>query len=187
MNLYEKYKNWQLKNTAFLIISLVLLFLFSGTPFLLEIINRIGNFGYLSAFFAGIFFVSIFTVAPASVILFDLANKLNPFLIAVIAGGGAVLGDYLIFRFFQDRVFAELKTLFAGRATVGMLAKIFKTPYFSWLIPLLGAIIIASPLPDEVGLCMMGLSSIKKWQFIIVTFMLNAIGILLVVTLASAI
>lgn len=181
----ERYKNWHFKNTALLILSLILLFLFSEAPFLINTISKIGSLGYVSSFLAGIFFVSIFTVTPASIILFDLASRLNPFLVAVFAGAGAVLGDYIIFRFFQDKVFEELKPLFAKVSLTQILKKTFKTPYFSWVIPLTGAFIIASPFPDEVGICMMGFSNIKRWQFILVTFLLNTVGILVVVTLAN--
>ena len=59
----------------------------------------------------GIFFVSTFTVVPAMYVLYVLADKFNPFEVAVFAGLGALLGDYLIFRFLKDKIFEELKPL----------------------------------------------------------------------------
>ena len=50
-----------------------------------------------------------------------------------------------------------------------------------WLGPLCGIIIIASPLPDEIGLFMMGLSRIRMIWFIPLAFIVNAGGIFLVV------
>lgn len=187
MQIHEKYKNWHFKNTFFLILTLVTLLVLSETPFLINAVAKIGNYGYISAFFSGLFFVSIFTVAPASIVLFDLASKLNPILVAVIAGCGAVIGDLLIFNFFKDKVFDELKALFSKFSIKELFKKTFKTPYFSWLLPLIGAFIIASPFPDEIGIGMMGLCNIKRWQFILVTFALNTIGILIVVTIAKTV
>jgi hypothetical protein len=180
------WKNWQYKNTTLLVLSLVLFFYFIEVPALQKFIKTIGSLGYLGSFITGILFVSTFTVAPASAILFDIAKILNPYLAALCAGLGAVVGDYILFRYLQDRVFKELKPLFEkhGRSIFGF---IFATPFFAWLIPIIGAIIIASPFPDEVGISLMGLSRIKKWQFILITFLLNSIGIFVIITIANAV
>ncbi len=186
VQVYERYKNWQYKNTALLITVLIILIFLSKTPFLVNAINKIGGFGYLSSFVSGAFFVSIYTVAPATIILYDLAEKLNPFLVAVTAGAGAVIGDYMIFKYLKGTVFKELSPLFSRITLPTLFTKTFKTPYFAWTLPILGALIVASPLPDEAGICMMGLSKIKKWQFILVTFLLNSVGILIVITVAKS-
>ena len=47
---------------------------------------------------------------------------------------------------------------------------------------MIGAIIIASPFPDEIGVSLMGISKMKTYQFILISFLLNAIGIFLVVS-----
>src|SRR3989338_7092588 len=94
----RRWKHWNYKNTAFLILSLILFFLFAEHPFVKNTISLINGFGYIGAFISGILFVSVFTVAPAAVVLFFLAETLNPLLVAICAGAGAVIGDYLIFR-----------------------------------------------------------------------------------------
>ncbi|KKR47070.1 MAG: hypothetical protein UT80_C0011G0001, partial [Parcubacteria group bacterium GW2011_GWC1_40_13] len=58
------------------------------------------------------------------------------------------------------------------------LFSIFRPKLFKWLIPFIGALIIASPLPDEAGLAMMGLSKMKTSVFIPISFALNFLGIL---------
>jgi hypothetical protein len=181
--IFERYRSWPYSNTGILILSLVLLYVFADYPFIKNFMSSIGALGYLGAFITGIFFVSIFTVAPASVILFDLANTLNPILVAILAGFGTVLGDYLIFSFLRDKLFNELKPLFYKFGGT-LLKKLFLTPYFSWLIPIFGAVIIASPLPDETGITMLGLSKVKIWQFLLITFLLNSAGIFILVTIA---
>lgn len=181
----SKWKHWHFKNTTLLVISLILFFVFAEHPVVKSLITLIGNFGYLGAFITGVLFVSVFTVAPAAVVLFFLAKTLNPLLVALFAGAGAVLGDYLIFRFFRDRVFEELKPLFLESGGNSII-KLFKTPYFAWTLPLIGAVIIASPFPDEVGIGLLGASKLKNWQFLLLTFFLNSIGIFIVITASLA-
>lgn len=169
-----------------LVLSLLLLFLFADSAVVRTVIRQMGEYGYVGAFVAGIFFVSTFTVAPASLLLFHLAQEFGAIGIALSAGAGAVLGDLLIFRFFKDRVFEEFRPLMT-RAGNSSLSRLFQSPYFGWLTPLVGAIIIASPLPDEIGIGLIGLTWITQWQFMLLSYVLNVIGIFFVVLLAQAI
>jgi uncharacterized membrane protein YdjX (TVP38/TMEM64 family) len=52
-------------------------------------------------------------------------------------------------------------------------------------LPIIGALIIISPFPDEIGIGLMGLSKIKKWQFMLISFALNSLGIFIIVALAN--
>lgn len=183
--LVETYKNWRYKNTGLLIISLVTFFYLAGMPVVERMIVAMGSLGYIGSFGAGIFFVSTFTVAPAGIVLYHLAESLNPLGVAISAGFGAVVGDFMIFRFFKDRVFEELRPIFSKLGNHPLL-RILSTPYFAWMLPVLGAFIIASPFPDEVGIGLMGISRMKTWQFLILAFVLNATGIFFIVTLAHS-
>jgi len=178
------WKSWPYKNSTLLVVSLVLFIYLLKSPYVQGFISTVGAFGYFGSFISGIFFVSIFTVAPASTILFDIAKTLNPFIAAITAGVGAVIGDYIIFRFMKDGVFEELAPLIKQRGG-SLIVKLFSSPFFAWIIPILGALVIASPLPDEIGIGLMGLSKVKNWQFILITFLLNAIGIFIIVTIAN--
>lgn len=180
-----RYKKWKYKNTFFLIISLLVLFYITEIALGQQIVHSIAKLGYIGSFVAGIFFVSTFTVAPASVVLLKLAELYNPFIIALSAGFGAVIGDYLIFRFFKDTVFEEIKPIFM-KLGGSNLSRVISNAYFSWIPPVLGALIIASPFPDEIGVGLMGLSKLKNWQFLIISFLLNSLGILLIITLAKS-
>lgn len=182
--LVEKYEHWKLKNTFLLIISIIVLFYFADSIFIKNIIHAIGNLGFLGAFIAGMFFVSTFTVAPAGLVLFYLAEELNIFGVVIFAGFGAMLGDYIIFRFLKDKVFEELKPIFT-RLGSSYISKLFSTPYFAWLGPVVGAIIIASPFPDEIGIGLLGVTKLKNWQFLVLSFTLNSLGIFLIVTFAN--
>jgi hypothetical protein len=180
------HRAWKYRNTAFLILSLIVFFFFADSPIIRQFITGLGSLGYFGAFITGIFFVSTFTVAPAAVVLFHLADHLNPFEVAILAGLGGVVGDYLIFRIVKDRVFEELKPLF-DRLSGTRISELLRTPYFAWLLPVIGATIIASPLPDELGVGILGIAKMKPWKFLILSFFLNAVGIFIVVTLARSV
>lgn len=182
--LISKYKHWKFKNTFLLIISLIIFFYFAETPLIKNTITSIGNLGYLGAFLVGIFFVSTFTVAPATVVLFYLAKELTHIEVALFAGLGSVLGDYIIFRFLKDRVFEELIPVFKRLGGL-RLSHLLATPYFAWFAPVFGAIIIASPFPDEIGITLLGISKLKNWQFLILSFILNSLGIWVIILLAQ--
>ncbi|HSH18121.1 MAG TPA: hypothetical protein VK978_01935 [Candidatus Saccharimonadales bacterium] len=182
----KRWRGWRLKNTAILLIGLVVFFFLAQVPAVDQFIKGLGALGYLGAFLAGIFFVSTYTALPASYVLFELAKNLNALEIALVAGLGAMLGDYVIFRFIKDRVVDELKP-FISRLNHPKLRVLFATPYFAWMIPFLGAAIIASPLPDEAGIAMLGASKLRNSHFMIVTYLLNALGIFLIVLLAKSV
>lgn len=181
----EYYQKWRYKNTALLILSLLVFLYFADSQFIRGFIIRIGELGYLGAFLTGILFTSLFTTVPALALLYHLADLYNPLPIALLAGMGAMAGDYLIFRFLKDRVLGELQLLF-NKMGGSYIAKMFRTPYFIWLLPFVGAFIVASPLPDEAGITLLSLSKLKNWQFVAIAFLLNAVGIFLVVTLARS-
>jgi len=181
---WQKYQNWKFKNTIGLCIGLALFFYFLDHPVVSGAILRIGMLGYFGVFLVGIFFVSTFTVAPSAIILFRLASTMDIWEVALIAGLGAAFGDFVIFRFLKDSIFEEIKPVFR-RVTGERLQKLFETPYFGRLSMVLGAIIIASPLPDETGLALLGLSKIKHWQFLLLSLILNAVGIFIIISLAS--
>lgn len=181
----KKWHSWKYKNTCLLVLSIAVFFYFADTTVVQNIISKMGELGYAGAFVAGIFFVYTFTVAPSAVILFRLADSYNPIFVAVLAGLGAVIGDYIIFKYFRDKVFIELRPVL-NKLSGPFIKKIFLTPYFAWVMPLAGLFIIASPFPDEVGVGLLGASKMRNWQFLLLAFLLNAIGIFVVVTLARS-
>ncbi|MGI6103421.1 MAG: hypothetical protein ACOYBJ_02275 [Patescibacteria group bacterium] len=179
----EYYRRWQYRNTALLVGSIAVFALLAGTPAARTALELTSSFGYLGAFIAGAFFVSVFTIAPASLILFQIAETHNHFHVALAAGLGAVLGDYVVLRLFTDTVFREIAPIFKVLHT-SRFGAFFRTPYFAWLMPFIGAFIIASPLPDELGVGVLGLTYLSRWQFLLVAFVLNAVGIFFIITAA---
>lgn len=184
--LITTYKSLKYKNLFFLVLSLFAIFYFASTNFGHSTITSISKLGYVGSFLAGIFFVSTFTVAPAGIVLFELAQEYNLLIIAVTAGFGAVIGDYILFRFLKDSVFEEIKPIFM-KLGGSQLSRLLATPYFAWLAPILGAIIIASPFPDELGIGLMGISNLRTSHFLMISFLLSTVGILIIVTIAKVV
>lgn len=174
------FKSFKYKNLAFLTLSiLVTIVLFNFEQFH-EFLLDLGSFGYIGAFLGGMMFISTFTVAIGSVILLILAESLSILEIAIVAGFGAVAGDLLIFKFIRNKGLVDeimaLYKYFGGHK----IKHLFHTKYFGWTLPVVGALIIASPLPDELGVSLMGISRMKTNEFVILSFVLNSLGIFLV-------
>lgn len=178
--LLQRWRKWPWRNTALLGLSLIVFLLVMVSGLAHRLFEVFQELSYIGVFIAGMLFPSTFTVAPAIALLFGFADDLNPYTTAAIAGAGAMLGDYIIFRFLKDKVFDELRPLFQHFKN-DKLTALFRTPYFAWLIPIAGMLMIASPLPDEVGLGMISTSPIRRWQFLVLAFLLNTVGILLVI------
>lgn len=131
-------------------------------------------------FIAGMFFTSLFTIAPAMVALAELAEVQPLWQLALVGATGAVLADYIIFRFIKDRLSADLTRYFHH-------IKILHWTAIRWVIFILGAFIVASPFPDELGLAMMGLTRMRTPAFLTLIFVLDFIGILAVGLVGRAI
>ncbi|MEK7534038.1 MAG: hypothetical protein AAB600_01745 [Patescibacteria group bacterium] len=172
------WKAWKYKNLTFFIASVVSSFIVFRIEILRTLLLDLGNWGYLGAFIGGFLFVSSFTAAIGAVILLILAEKLSPLEIAIIAGLGGAVGDLTIFRFMKDNLLEELKPLW-NRLGLSRVSNLLHTKYLRWTLPIIGAIIIVSPFPDEIGVALMGLSKIKKYQFVIIAFILDTIGVFL--------
>jgi uncharacterized membrane protein YdjX (TVP38/TMEM64 family) len=142
---------------------------------------QLGYLGYLGAFITGALLVSTFTAPTGMVMLFILAQRYSAVEIGLIAGAGAVLTDALIFHFVKDDLSNELADLykhFGGSHFKHLL----HTKYFRWTLPVLGALIIATPLPDELGVTLMGISKMTLLRFVITSFIMHSIGIFLVIS-----
>ena len=179
------WQKWRYKNLTFLIISLIFaIFVARHEPFH-ETLLHLGNLGYIGAFVAGALFVSTFTLATGAIILLILAESLSPIEIGLIAGLGAVFGDFVIFRFVKDNLQQEIEIIYDRFDSNHHIKKLFHSKYFSWSMPVIGALVIASPFPDEIGVSLMGISKMKTYKFLLVSYALNAIGIFLTISAST--
>jgi uncharacterized membrane protein YdjX (TVP38/TMEM64 family) len=142
------------------------------------------EYGHIGAFLAGIFFTSLFTTAPAIAAIAEVAQRLGPAETALWGALGAVIGDMIIFRFVRDRMADHVVELLAHRRGAHRFQKLLKYRFFRYGTFLLGGIIIASPLPDELGISLLGLSRMREMYFVPLSFAFNFAGILAISLIA---
>ncbi len=169
-----------LQDIGIIILSILIAIILVQTGIILSFINNLGVFKLFGAFIAGMFFTSVFTTVPALATLGEIALFQNPFLVAIIGGIGAVIGDIIIFRFVRDRFADDLKEVFSLDHPSKRLKKLAAMKFFRWFVLFFGGLIIASPLPDELGVSILGLAKIKTRWFIPISFVFNTLGILVV-------
>lgn len=155
-----------------------------------NLIHRAGEFlgpwSVVAILIVGFFFTSVLTVAPAAVALGEFSQDMPLLLVAGVGALGSVLADLIIFRLFRDHVADDIRALlYAGG--VRKLSVLRRSKLMRRTLSVLGALIIASPLPDEIGIALMGASRMKPQTFIMVAYAMNALGILLVGLAARAI
>lgn len=145
------------------------------------------SLGYIGTFLTGMFFAYGFTAAPATAILFILAKEQNILLAGFIAGFGALLGDLLIFNFIRNSFADEIRKL-SREKVVSYINH--KTPnlFKKYLMPVVAGFIIASPLPDELGVSMLAASkNISIKIFSIISYILNTSGIFVILGIGNVI
>ena len=149
------------------------------------LINTSRGLDSASSFMAGVFFTSAFTIAPASVAIAHLSHGIAPLTLALWGAFGAMIGDVVIFLFVKDVFSEDIK----GAIRTSRFKRILSQTHFGflrWFGPVVGALVIISPLPDEIGLSLMGISKMKIGYLIPLTFVLNFIGIFLIAYFAGA-
>lgn len=141
--------------------------------------SAFGDLFLLGAFFAGIFFTSVFTVFPAMAVLGELATQAPLFPIALAGATGAAIGDFVIFKFLRDHILGDFSYLIS-QARKRRWKYIFHLRIFRFFVPFIGALVIASPLPDEIGITMLGIARTRSAIFIPLSFAMNFLGIVVV-------
>ncbi|HLG23297.1 MAG TPA: hypothetical protein VI564_00020 [Candidatus Nanoarchaeia archaeon] len=141
--------------------------------------------GYFGAFFAGMMYTYGFTAASAVSILMIMAPHQNIAATGIIAGFGALAGDLLIFKFVRSSFSDEVERLRDERIVKLALNKI-PAVIIKPILYLATIFVIASPLPDEIGVTMLAaLKELPTKLFIIISYVLNTVGILVVLLIGK--
>ncbi len=172
------------RNLLLLILGVILAVIFSQASWFTGDLGHLGNLSYLVAFVAGMMFASTFTVATGALILLNLAKEIPPLGLIILGGLGAVTTDFLIFHFIKDDVVQEITPIY-DEITGSHLKKLLHTRYFAWTLPVLGAIIILSPLPDELGISLLGVEQVKTGRFMIISLVSHTIGMVVLISASS--
>lgn len=182
----SNHKSNLIKDIAIVALSVLIAIILLKTGVVIDLIVSWKKWGLFGSFIAGMFFTSVFTAAPATVVLAEIAQINSIFWTAFFGGIGALIGDLVIFQFFKNRLSEDILYLL-GTSKSRRLLPIFRLRIFRWSIGFLGALMIASPLPDELGLAMLGFSKIKTSLFIPISFLFNSLGILVIGLVARAV
>lgn len=138
------------------------------------------SFLFLGAFIAGFFFTSFLTIVPSGVMFYHMFHGGAPvLLIALVGGFGAMLGDLLLFKFLKTNLTDEI-VAFVKAHTTRHIKRMWRFRWFSWAMMVTGAVIIASPLPDELGVALMGIGEVKPRVLLPLSFVMNTLGIVAV-------
>jgi hypothetical protein len=175
-----------LQDILLIAISVLIAVWIERSELLHSMVSRVRELEYLASFIAGFFFTSVFTIAPSIVVLGELAQENSAFIVIFFGGLGAMCGDYILFRFVKDRVTKDLAFLMQS-PKAKRFGAFFQTHLPRILWPLIGSLIIVSPLPDEIGIAMLGLSRIDTIRFLPLSLFLNMVGIALVALIAKTV
>lgn len=137
----------------------------------------------MASFVAGIFFTSVVTTPAAIIAFIEMGSASSPWLVAFIGGFGAVIGDFVLFRFIETHFNKDLEQFLKTRR-LRHIFSLSRFRSFTWLLPFVGGLIIASPLPDELGVTLLGVTKLPPKTFVFISYLSNFLGILLI-TLAA--
>lgn len=175
----EFWKKWKYPYLTAVLISVLIAIILGQNEAFKDWLLGLGSFEYIGALLAGMLFVSSFTVPISIVVIGIMTQNIHPMALGLIGGVGAVMGDYLVFRVVRSNIQQELAMLFGKEATSHLKA-LLHSKYIAWTLPIIGVFIIASPLPDELGVSLLGLSKMSEARFILISYISNAVGILMI-------
>lgn len=181
----KKRKNGYLlvRDIMMIAFGIVVAIILDKTGLLDIIMNAFKDYYILVSFIAGIFFTSAFTIAPSSVALVHIADT-SPIGWVVLWGAlGAMCGDLILFFFIRDRFSEDLMKTMKPK-TIHHILHSFHFGFLKWLSPIIGALIIASPLPDELGITLLGMSKVKTAVLMPISFSMNMLGIYALISFA---
>jgi hypothetical protein len=172
------------KDVFFILIGIAIAIVLANSGAIDMLVDLLGGQA-IASFAAGIFFTSAFTLAPATIALAHISAQTPILEVALWGGLGAMCGDLALFLFIRDRFGDDIKAVFKSSFLSKHFLNSFHVGFMKWLSPLVGAVIIASPLPDEFGLGLMGLSKTRLYVLMPISFVMNVIGIYIVAQFAQ--
>lgn len=163
----------------FIFLFIILAIAFSKLGLVRDTIEYFNNWPIFSVFISGLFFTSAFTTAFAIAFFLELGDASSIFLISSVGALGSVIGDFILFYFIKDRFSDDVMFIIGNSHR--KFGNIFKTKLFRIFSPFVAGLIIASPLPDEIGVSLLGFGKAKTLTFLLFSFFANFIGIMLIV------
>ena len=176
-----------MKDLGIVTASIIAAWWLSKSGVLLGLLSSLDGYVWFASFVAGMFFTSVFTTAPAIVALSQIASQGGILPTAFLGALGALVGDLIIFRYIENELGGHLAELLSHRRVSRRLRALMHLPIVRYLSFLVGGLIIASPIPDEIGIGLMGAVRMDTRLFAACSFAFNFIGIIIIGLVAQAI
>lgn len=164
-----------------LTVMIILAYILFENPAIASFFSHLGNLSYLGIFLAGILFAFGFT-APFAIGIFLSSTPESIILASIIGAWGATLSDLFIFKVIKCSFMNEFRKLEKNKEIKFLEDEVSLLPIKikHYLLYIFAGIVIASPLPDEVGVTMLtGLAHIKAKTLAISAIVLHFLGILI--------
>lgn len=174
----------------FILASLVTIFLYQAGA-LHNFFSLIKPVYLLPEFLTGMLYTTFLTSPIAVVFLVLLSVDNDPLVIAIVGGLGSVFVDLFLLKIIRN-FYKKVSRKIFGNSSNSEAKRITKTIKRSLggvlnpVVIVLGSIIIASPLPDELGLAILGLSSLSSAKIVFISFAFNALGIYTISLIAKS-
>lgn len=155
----------------------------SQTHYPRTIIEALLPYWMLAAIFVGILYTSFLTIPFAIIGLYILSEHIDLIPLVLLAGFGSTIGDLIIVKILRQ-LFSSISLAMHIKEKTNwfiMTKKLLKAWHLNTFAVVIGALIVASPFPDEVGLALLGLSGISYTKLMCLVFCLNVVGVLLIV------
>jgi hypothetical protein len=136
--------------------------------------------GYFGTFLAGLLYPYALTSATGTGILLILSKTQNLLLAGAIAGVGALVSDSLIILFVKRGFGDEIQKL-SQEKMVQTLNRLIPVSFRVYLLATFAGILIASPLPTEIGIMLMtSIRNISFKKFVVMVYFLHASAIFVI-------
>lgn len=156
-----------------------------SNPKMIAFFSNLNNLGYVVIFIAGLLFSFGFTTPFAIGILLNSSHQSLIFA-GIIGGFGAMLSDLFIYKVIKISFIDEFNKL-KKEKEMKIIRKSFDRfsgRFKSYLLYILAGLIIASPMPDEIGVSMLaGLAHIKIETLALISFVFNTVGIMILLSI----
>ena len=173
-----------LRDILLICMSAVFAYILAQSNIIFDLLKYDGAIKFLIAIVCGALFTTIFTIVPASVALVEMSSIIDPLLLSILGGIGAMIVDSVIASFVRKNITRDLKNL-SRMSFKWHFVSLFHFGFLKWFSFVIGLLVIASPLPDELGLFFIGISKIHGKYLPFVFFLANFLGIYILLSLAQ--
>ncbi len=172
----------RLTTIALSYVAVFVVFILIGPSLFSKIVTPLGLLGI---FVAGMLYTYSFTTSIGALLLLPFALHYPAGVIAVIGGIGSVFADFTIFKIIRHDLNKEVQRIASSK----VVHRLGRAPLFreAWFRDIVGALIIASPIPDEMGIAIMSNAKIEDASFALLAFIADMFGIYVLVSAVALI